>query len=138
MALLVPVIFHGVYNFYGTYAVFPILTLIMVITIIYFYRREQLKRITEDLDKSRIKNIILDNRINLVHIRSRAPAWSAYYASKNLCRSVSTYHNVYGHENLYKKYYNKGLSKVDKIVTISEYVKNSIVNIYNITIYRVN
>ena len=53
LALLVPVIFHGVYNFYGTYAVFPILTLIMVITIIYFYRREQLKRITEDMDKAK-------------------------------------------------------------------------------------
>ena len=57
LALLVPVIFHGVYNFYGTYAVFPILTLIMVITIIYFYRREQLKRITEDMDKSKIANL---------------------------------------------------------------------------------
>ena len=57
LALLVPVIFHGVYNFYGTYAVFPILTLIMVITIIYFYRREQLKRITEDMDKAKIENI---------------------------------------------------------------------------------
>ena len=57
LALLVPVIFHGVYNFYGTYAVFPILTLIMVITIIYFYRREQLKRITEDMDKSKIENV---------------------------------------------------------------------------------
>ena len=57
LALLVPVIFHGVYNFYGTYAVFPILTLIMVITIIYFYRREQLRRITEDMDKSKIENV---------------------------------------------------------------------------------
>jgi RsiW-degrading membrane proteinase PrsW (M82 family) len=57
LALLVPVIFHGVYNFYGTYAVFPILTLIMVITIIYFYRREQSKRITEDMDKSKIANL---------------------------------------------------------------------------------
>ena len=57
LALLIPVIFHGVYNFYGTYAVFPILTLIMVITIIYFYRREQLKRITEDMDKSKIANL---------------------------------------------------------------------------------
>ena len=57
LALLVPVIFHGVYNFYGTVAVFPILTLIMVITIIYFYRREQFKRITEDMDKAKIENI---------------------------------------------------------------------------------
>ena len=29
----------------------------MVITIIYFYRREQLKRITEDIDKSKIANL---------------------------------------------------------------------------------
>ena len=57
LALLVPVIFHGVYNFYGTYDVFTILTLIMVMTIIYFYRREQSKRITEEMDKAKIENI---------------------------------------------------------------------------------
>ena len=39
------------------FEVFPILTLILVIGIIYFYRREQLKKITEDVDKARIKNI---------------------------------------------------------------------------------
>ena len=57
LALLVPVIFHGVYNFYGTYDVFTILTLIMIMTIIYFYRREQSKRITEEMDKAKIENI---------------------------------------------------------------------------------
>ena len=57
LALLVPVIFHGVYNFYETYAVFPILTLIMVINIIYFYRREQSKRIIEEMDKAKIENV---------------------------------------------------------------------------------
>ena len=80
----------------------------------------------------KIKKIILNNKINLVHVRSRAPSWSVYYASKNICRSVSTFHNVYGYQNLFKKFYNKGLSKVDKIIAISEYVKNSISNIYKI------
>ena len=80
----------------------------------------------------RIKNIILENKINLVHVRSRAPAWSVHYASKKLCQSVSTFHNVYGHQNPLKRYYNQGLCKVDKIVAISEYVKNSISNIYKI------
>ena len=37
----------------GAYDVFPVLTLILVIGIIYFYRREQLKRITEDMDKAK-------------------------------------------------------------------------------------
>ena len=57
LALLVPVIFHGSYNYLGGFDVFPILTLIMVIGIIYFYRREQSKRITEDMDKSKIANL---------------------------------------------------------------------------------
>ena len=80
----------------------------------------------------KIKKIILNNNINLVHVRSRAPSWSVRFASKNICRSVSTFHNVYGHQNLFKRYYNKGLSKVDKIIAISEFVKNSISNIYKI------
>ena len=57
LSLLVPVIFHGVYNFYGAHDVFTILTLIMVIGIIYFYRREQSKRITESMDKAEVDNL---------------------------------------------------------------------------------
>ena len=85
----------------------------------------------------KIKNIILNNNINLVHIRSRAPAWSVYYASKDLCKTSSTFHNVYNHQNLIKRYYNKRLSKVNNIVAISEYVKKSITNIYKIDVNKI-
>ena len=57
LALAVPVVFHGSYNYLRAYEVFPILTLILVIGIIYFYRREQLKKITEGMDKAKIENI---------------------------------------------------------------------------------
>ena len=57
LALAIPVVLHGSYNYLRAYEVFPILTLILVIGIIYFYRREQLKKITEDIDKARIENI---------------------------------------------------------------------------------
>ena len=57
LALAVPVIFHGSYNYLRAFEIFPIITLILVIGIIYFYRREQLKRITEDMDKAKIENI---------------------------------------------------------------------------------
>ena len=57
LALAVPVIFHGSYNYLGAFDVFPILTLIMVIGIIYYYRREQLKKITESVDKAKIANV---------------------------------------------------------------------------------
>ena len=57
LALAVPVTLHGSYNYLRAYQVFPILTLILTIGIIYFYRREQLRKITEDTDKAKIENI---------------------------------------------------------------------------------
>ena len=57
LALAVPVTLHGSYNYLRAYQVFPVLTLILTIGIIYFYRREQLRKITEDIDKAKIENI---------------------------------------------------------------------------------
>ena len=51
LSLSIPIIYHGVYNYYETYDVFPILTIILIISIIYWARREQLKKITEAEDK---------------------------------------------------------------------------------------
>ena len=57
LSLVIPVIFHGVYNYYGTADIFPMLTVILVIGVIYYFRREQLQKITEGVDKARIENI---------------------------------------------------------------------------------
>ena len=57
LSLALPVLFHGSYNYLQAYDVFPILTLIMVVGIIYYYRRDQLKKITESVDKARVENI---------------------------------------------------------------------------------
>ena len=57
LSLIIPVIFHGVYNYYGTADIFPKLTAILVIGVIYYFRREQLQKITEGVDKARIENI---------------------------------------------------------------------------------
>ena len=57
LALALPVVLHGSYNYLGASDVFPVLILIFIVGIIYFYRREQLKKITEDMDKEKIENI---------------------------------------------------------------------------------
>ena len=80
----------------------------------------------------KINKIIEENNINILHVRSRAPAWLLPYINKKKLTSVSTFHNVYGHQNIIKRIYNKKLCKVDKIIAISEYVKNEITKIYNI------
>ena len=80
----------------------------------------------------KVNNLLKKSEINILHLRSRAPAWMIPYLAKDNLKIVSTFHNVYGHENMIKKIYNKKLSKVDKIVAISSYVKNEITNLYKI------
>ena len=81
----------------------------------------------------KINQFIQSNNINLVHVRSRGPAWIINLMSKNNIKTISTFHNVYGGNSYLKKMYNKGLSKMDHLVAISEYVKESIVKKYNLT-----
>ena len=57
LALALPVVLHGSYNYLGASDVYPVLILISTIGIIYFYRREQLKKITEGVDKAKIENV---------------------------------------------------------------------------------
>ena len=81
---------------------------------------------------SNLKKILLRENINIIHTRSRAPAWTSYYASKNIVKSVSTYHNVYNYKNNLKRIYNSGLAKMDAIIAISNFVKNKIIDLYKI------
>ena len=80
----------------------------------------------------KINSLIHDNNINILHIRSRAPAWLLPYIDKSNLKTVSTFHNVYGHQNIIKKIYNQGLSKTNYIVAISKYVEETIIKKYKI------
>ena len=80
----------------------------------------------------KLNKIIRKQKINILHIRSRAPAWLLPYISKKNIKTVSTFHNVYGNENFVKSFYNKQLSKVDKVVAISNFVKKEIIKNYKI------
>ena len=81
---------------------------------------------------SKLDKLIAKQKINILHIRSRGPAWLLPFLDTKKIKTVSTFHNVYGNQNLFKNIYNKQLSKVDGIVAISNYVKNEIVKNYKI------
>ena len=80
----------------------------------------------------KLNQIILENKINIAHVRSRAPAWLLKFIRNKKFKTVSTFHNIYGSKNFFKKSYNKALSKVDYIVAISEFVKKKIIDMYEI------
>ena len=81
---------------------------------------------------NKLRKIISDKHINIVHVRSRFPAWYLQFIRNKKFKTVSTFHNVYGSQNLFKKIYNKGLSRVDYIVAISNFVKSKIIDTYKI------
>ena len=87
---------------------------------------------TKPILAKKINKIITQENINILHVRSRAPAWLLPFIKKTNLNTISTFHNIYGHENYFKKIYNSQLSKVDIIVAISKYVKNEIIKIYKI------
>ena len=80
----------------------------------------------------KINQFIKANNINIVHVRSRGPAWMVNLIAKNNIKTIATFHNVYGGYSYLKKMYNKGLSKMDHLVAISEYVKETIVKKYDL------
>ena len=81
---------------------------------------------------NQIANYIKLNNINIVHVRSRAPAWITSLISKRNIKTVSTFHNVYGGDFFLKKIYNSRMANVNHIIAISNYVKNQITKKYNL------
>jgi glycosyltransferase involved in cell wall biosynthesis len=73
---------------------------------------------------SRIKKLIKKNEVDIVHVRSRAPAWSAMLACRNTQATfVTTVHAAYkGNESRFKKFYNSVMSKGDRVIAISDFI----------------
>ena len=90
----------------------------------------------------KIQEYIQIKKINLVHVRSRVPAWIVNMINKKNYKSIATFHNIYSGDFFLKKIYNKSLAKMDYIISISDFVKNEITKKYKInpqkisTIYR--
>ena len=70
-----------------------------------------------------ISIIILMYNINIVHARSRAPAWSCYFATKITFRKfVTTFHGTYNFSNRFKKFYNSIMVRSDLVIAGSNFI----------------
>ncbi|OUV60706.1 MAG: glycosyl transferase family 1 [Candidatus Pelagibacter sp. TMED128] len=75
---------------------------------------------------------ILLNNINIVHARSRAPAWSCYLACLLTKRNfVTTFHGTYNFTNSFKKFYNSIMLKSKLTIAGSNFIFNHINENYN-------
>ena len=74
----------------------------------------------------KLSHIYEQEKPDIVHVRSRMPAWINYFAFKKLSKKpilVSTFHGLYS-----TPIYSQVMSKVDHIIAISNTVKNYIID----------
>ena len=81
---------------------------------------------------SRIAALAQREGVTLMHVRSRAPAWSVKWASeKSGIPWIATYHGVYGTEPRFLKVpYNRIMLKGLRTICVSEYVKRHVLETY--------
>ena len=86
----------------------------------------------------RIKNLIHKYDVDIVHARSRAPAWSAYKACQaTKTRFLTTCHAPYNIQGEAKRFYNSSMAKGERIIAISHYVSDYLKNNYKVNPERI-
>ncbi len=71
---------------------------------------------------SRLASVIINEGVNLVHARSRAPAWSAWLATQRTgVPLVTTYHGAYSEALPGKRRYNSVMARGERVIVISRF-----------------
>jgi glycosyltransferase involved in cell wall biosynthesis len=77
--------------------------------------------------------IIRRCRIDIVHARSRAPAWSAWSAARATGRRfVTTFHNAYPADLPLKHRYNSVMARGERVIAISQFVGDHAASVYGV------
>lgn len=82
---------------------------------------------------SLIEKVIRENNVHIVHARSRAPAWSAFYAARNAgVHFMTTFHGMYGIENKFKKRYSGIMARGERVIAISQFIHDYIITNFQV------
>ena len=87
---------------------------------------------------ARLEELIRREGVDLVHARSRAPAWSAEAAARHCgVPFVTTFHGTYNFSNELKRRYNAVMTKGDRVIAISEFIAQHLRQNYKVAPERV-
>ena len=76
-----------------------------------------------------LARLILSERVDLVHARSRAPAWAGWIAANRTRRHfLTTYHGVYSENLPFKRAYNAVMVKGERVIAVSHHVARVILS----------
>ena len=80
-----------------------------------------------------LAGIITDQGADIVHARSRAPAWSAYFAARRTgTHFVTTFHGTYGSGNWVKRRYNSVMTRGERVIAISHFIAGHVRRVYGV------
>lgn len=87
----------------------------------------------------KLKKIIAEHRVDIIHARSRAPAWSALKAARDTgIKFLTTCHAPYNiRDNEWKRKYNSGIASGDLVIANSEFVAHYLVDNYQVPIPKI-
>ena len=81
----------------------------------------------------RLASVIRRFEVDIVHARSRAPAWSARAAARRTGRHfVTTFHNAYGDGSVLKHRYNAVMASGERVIAISHFVGEHVAANYGV------
>ena len=76
---------------------------------------------------ARLVDLIRREKVDIVHARSRAPAFSALWAAKTTgVPFVATYHGVYNANSKLKRWYNAVMTRGDLVIANSDYTRDHV------------
>jgi glycosyltransferase involved in cell wall biosynthesis len=86
----------------------------------------------------RLRQVIAAEGVDIVHARSRAPAWSAEKAAhKEGVHFVTTFHGTYGAASGMKRFYNAVMTRGERVIAISQFIAEHMRDVYRIDGARV-
>ena len=87
----------------------------------------------------RLRRLITEYKIDLLHARSRAPAWSALAAARRSgLPLITTFHGTYSHRSRLKRHYNKVMTLGDGVISISQHIADHIQEVYGVSDDRIH
>ena len=85
-----------------------------------------------------LAGLVTDHGVDIVHARSRAPAWSAYYAARRTgTHFVTTFHGTYGSANWFKRRYNSVMTRGERVIANSNFIAGHVRRIYGIPTHTI-
>ncbi len=83
------------------------------------------------INVGRLEQLLRDEHVDIIHARSRAPAWVAYWAVRRTRTPfVTTYHGAYAGQSAFKTFYNSVMARGETVIANSNFTSDRIARLH--------